>query len=679
MKTKQWLLAMSAVIMLAGCGDVFAPETDGKSTVQADGVTLNQTSLALAIGETRTLTAEVSPDNAANKEVLWISKAPGVVSVDEDGVITAHEIGTAIIAVITKDGGITTQCTVKVTLPVDVTGVSLDKTDITLVEGDVWFLTAEIKPSNATFKNVIWSSNNEDAAIVDESGMVAAVSEGSAVITVTTENGGFIATCAVTVEAGDPNAIRVTGVTLNKNSLTITAGQEETLIAVITPTDATRQNVTWRSNNTTVATVDENGVVSALSVGTAVITVRTQDGGKTDQCTVTVNPVAVTGVTLNQSAITIDVGSFATLTATVQPSYATEKRITWVSSNNGVATVNGSGRVSALSVGNAVITVTTLDGGYTAQCTVTVNPVAVTGVTLNQSTRTIDEGNTASLTATVQPSNATNKNVTWSSANPGVATVSSSGVVTAVAPGNTVITVTTQDGNRTANCAVTVNPVQKKIKITNIAGNITDLWDKNEEMYIELITEFDDSNYPDNVVAIGYARYNTGDNSATFSLMDGIDPWKGSGDYYIKLMIVDTASNYVFVYNYYIYTNGQSLPTNYNSAPKLTMNTPETVIEMSKFRNSAEGTSQITITGLNSHNGKFVHISCSNVSGYGTIANNTITVSLSTWYGSLVNLNGETNLDVSLYFYDTDTRYTYNSFNYTGTNPQIDFSLFHLD
>jgi uncharacterized protein YjdB len=201
MKTKQWLLAMSAVIMLAACENVFAPETDGKSTVQADGVTLNQTSLALAIGETRTLTAEVSPDNAANKEVLWTSKAPGVVSVDADGVITAHAIGTAIITAITKDGGKTAQCTVKVTLPVDVIGVSLDKTAVTMIEGDLEFLTAEIKPSNATNKNINWTSNNEDVAIVDESGMVTAVSEGSAVITVTTENGGFTATCAVTVEA----------------------------------------------------------------------------------------------------------------------------------------------------------------------------------------------------------------------------------------------------------------------------------------------------------------------------------------------------------------------------------------------------------------------------------------------------------------------------------------------
>lgn len=171
--------------------------------------------------------------------------------------------------------------------------------------------------------------------------------------------------------------------------------------------------------------------------------------------------VRVTGVSLNYSSAPVSVGATKALTATVSPSNATNKSITWTSSNTAVATVSSSGVVTGKAAGTATITVKTADGGYTATCTVTVsNPtVKVTGVTLSPTSPSINVGATKALTATVSPSTATNKSVTWTSSNTAVATVSSSGVVTGKAAGTATITVKTADGGYTATCMVTVTNV----------------------------------------------------------------------------------------------------------------------------------------------------------------------------------------------------------------------------
>ncbi len=177
----------------------------------------------------------------------------------------------------------------------------------------------------------------------------------------------------------------------------------------------------------------------------------------------------VTGVTLNKTSASITVGNTVSLTATVSPGSAANKAVTWASSNTSVATVSN-GVVTAKSAGTAKITVTTKDGNKTATCTVTVKPavINVTGITLNKTTSTMEIGKTLTLTATVSPSNATNKNVTWKSDNTAVATVVN-GVVTAKSEGTANITVTTEDGKKTAVCAVTVH---KNDAVSNIVGDI---------------------------------------------------------------------------------------------------------------------------------------------------------------------------------------------------------------
>ncbi|OBR90771.1 N-acetylmuramoyl-L-alanine amidase LytC precursor [Clostridium ragsdalei P11] len=186
----------------------------------------------------------------------------------------------------------------------------------------------------------------------------------------------------VTLASTTPVAnVPVTGVTLNKNSTTILAGNTERLIAAVDPSNVTNSDVTWSSDDSSVAKVDNNGLVTAVSKGTTTITVRTKDGGKTAECNVTVDgggttpviSVPVTGVILNKNSTTILNGSIEQLTATVSPNDATDKDVTWSSSDSSVAKVNKNGLVTAVGEGTATITVKTEDGAKTAECDVTVN------------------------------------------------------------------------------------------------------------------------------------------------------------------------------------------------------------------------------------------------------------------------------------------------------------------
>lgn len=336
--------------------------------------------------------------------------------------------------------------------------VTLEPNTLTLEKGEKETLTATVAPTNATNKGVTWSSSNPEVATVDN-GVVTAGIGGGTTITVTTEDGSKTATCTVNVRVHI--GVPVQSVELNKTELVLEVNGTEKLKATAEPSDATNQKVTWESNATNVATVDNSGKVTAVSEGTATITAKA--GEQTATCTVTVTKadVAVESVTLNPTTLTLEKGSTGTLTATVEPQNATNNTVTWSSSNPEVATV-ANGTVTAVSAGTATITVTTADGNHKATCAVTVNPntVPVSGIQV-QGTASVYVGGSTKLTATVTPTNATNQKVTWSSNNESVATVGTDGTVTAVSAGTATITVTTEDGQKTAACTVTVLSVDR--------------------------------------------------------------------------------------------------------------------------------------------------------------------------------------------------------------------------
>ena len=455
-------LQADANVTVSGNGDIKKQTGSGQISVSVAGVSLDKTEIVLVEGSNQTLTATVEPTNATNKNVTWSSDHEAVATVDQNGTVTARRGGQAIITVTTADGSKTATCTVRVRIQIGepVQSVGLNKTELALEVGKTGTLEAKVEPSDATNKNVTWSRSNPEVATVDN-GVVTAVSAGEAIITVTTEDGAKTATCKVTVNA--PQTVPVTGVTLDKAELTLEKGSTGTLEAKVEPSDATNKNVTWSRSNPEVATVD-NGVVTAVSAGEAIITVTTEDGAKTATCKVTVNApqtVPVTGVTLDKAELTLEKGSTGTLTATVAPQNATNNTVTWSSSNPEFVTV-ANGTVTAVSAGTATITVTTADGNHKATCTVTVIPktVQVSGIQV-QGSASVYVGGSTKLTATVTPTNATNQKVTWSSNNESVATVGTDGTVTAVSAGTATITVTTEDGQKTAACTVTVLSVDR--------------------------------------------------------------------------------------------------------------------------------------------------------------------------------------------------------------------------
>lgn len=284
---------------------------------------------------------------------------------------------------------------------------------------------------------------------------------------------------------GQGTEVQVSGVTLNKPALNLKKGDSETLVATFDPSNATNRQVTWYSDSPDVATVDNSGLVTAVAVGSATVTVKTADGNKTATCVVTVSEtepetVRVESVSLSQTSATLTVDQTVTLKENVLPADANNKKVNWTTDKPAVATVEN-GVVTAKSVGTAKITVTSEDGNKSAVCTVTVqaaipSTVKVTGVELDSTSASLKVGETVKLTETVSPANASNKGVTWQSGNTAVATVDDNGLVTAKSSGSTTITVKTADGNFTAACAVTVQKsapdpvIDAKISYT-YAGN----------------------------------------------------------------------------------------------------------------------------------------------------------------------------------------------------------------
>lgn len=242
----------------------------------ATGITLSKEKIEIAKDKSIRLTASLTPVDTSD-ELTWTSSNEEVATV-EDGVVKAVGLGEA--EIVAMAGSVTKSCPVKVYQGVN--NITLDVTSHTMAIGDFLQLTATIYPKDAEYKDVIWSSNNEDVAVVDQKGLVQAKAYGKVKITATSKDGGLEAVCNVTVEP-----VAVTEVSLNAKAVTLKVGETYQLKETILPENATDKTVTWTSSNTKAATVS-GGAVTAVGTGSAVIIVKTNSGAKTASCTVTV-------------------------------------------------------------------------------------------------------------------------------------------------------------------------------------------------------------------------------------------------------------------------------------------------------------------------------------------------------------------------------------------------------
>ena len=324
------------------------------------GVSLDKASHTMEVGDTFILNETVNPEVATNKEVTWTSTNPHVASVN-NGHVTAMGPGNAVIIVTTVEGNYKATCYVSVVRPVE--GVTLDSTSLNLVVNEETTLVATILPSDATNKEVTWVSSNPSVVKVDN-GKVKALAPGNAIVSVITLDGHKEATCTITVTQP------VTGVELNENLVELELGDTFELEAKVYPINATNKGVKWTSSDQSVATVVD-GVVYTHGFGNVTISVETLDGKYKDVCVVLVTRY-VDEVTLNHSSYSLNINNSVQLEASILPEDATNKNVTWSSSDETVAFVNNKGLVVGLRVGSATITVTTKDGNHKATCLITV-------------------------------------------------------------------------------------------------------------------------------------------------------------------------------------------------------------------------------------------------------------------------------------------------------------------
>ncbi len=351
-------------------------------------------------------------------------------------------------------------------VPVD--NITITPKSKCMIEGDSSTLTSTLSPDNATDKTVYWSSSDTSIVTVELTGMsvsINALRPGTAVITAS--SGGVRAEAEITVkdigsEIEEPETVSVNGISVSPDSVEMNVGNTQKLVATVSPADATDKTVSWISSKPEVATVDNEGLVTAVSVGDASITVKTTDGGYTATCDVKVNPtvIAVTGVSISPDSVEMIIGDTMSLTATVSPADATDKTISWSSSNSEIVSVDDKGVITAVAEGDATVTVTSNDGGKSASCAVKVlhQPVAVKGIRIDEgSSLRIKPEEEKQLHCIITPSDASDKTVTWSSSEPAIVSVSENGTVKAVADsGKADITVKTKDGGFEAKITVEI-------------------------------------------------------------------------------------------------------------------------------------------------------------------------------------------------------------------------------
>ena len=392
-------------------------------------------------------------DNTGNiPRVIWVSKTPNVATINEVGVVTGISAGLAEFEAKAQGNLNISANYMMIVKEADTSGGGSNITSIqvtgateVLAENKIK-LSVEYTPSTeaATFT---YSSSNESVATVDAAGWVTGVSGGVAQIIVTlNEDASKSATFTVTV-IPLPQGITISGAT------NVSYGQNILLQAAAYPIGASSL-VNWSSSDTSIATVDANGRVTGVKVGSTTIT-ATSVVSNTIKATHQVTVIDAMNITLNPTTLSIAAGASQTITATVVAASLTDKSVVWSSSNTSIATVDANGKVTGIAQGSAtIIAKLNANNSIQAQASVTVSQAATPSISISNSSLSLVAGTTKTLTATV--SNASNTNVTWSSSNTSIATVNN-GVVTGVASGAATITATAAaDSSVKATCAVTV-------------------------------------------------------------------------------------------------------------------------------------------------------------------------------------------------------------------------------
>ena len=333
-----------------------------------DKIVFDVNSIVLKDGIKYTIDYSIEPKDA-NVKLIWESSDTKVATV-EDGIIQTLAPGTttitakkankeAIVYVTVVKGDSSTPDVIDDGKEIKAVSINMNQTELNMKVSQDYKLTAEVLPSNTTNKAVTYKSTNTEVATVDATGKVVAVAKGTATITATTANG-IVAEVKVTVD--EEKAKEIESITLSIKNVSLSPGNTIQLVETYSPSDAAVEKITWTSSDNNVATV-EDGLVTAMRNGTATITVSSDSGVKAT-CNITVNSsvVTVTTVNINPSSVSIRVNGTTQLSTEFYPPYASNKTLTWRSSNKSIATVDGNGLVTGKKAGQATIFATSSNG-----------------------------------------------------------------------------------------------------------------------------------------------------------------------------------------------------------------------------------------------------------------------------------------------------------------------------
>ena len=335
-------------------------------------ISLNATQKNLIIGDSFTLTATLSPENATNHNVIWKLVSGNAISLSNTGVIQAKKVGEALVRAEAADGsGITAECKV-VVKPRLVQAISLNATQKNLIIGDSFTLTATLSPENATNRNVIWKLVSGDAITLSSDGVIQAKKVGEALVRAEAADGsGITAECKVVVK---PRMVQ--SISLNATKKDLLVGETFTLTATAMPENATNRNVIWKLVSGNAISLSNTGVIQAKKVGEALVRAEAADDSRiTAECKVVVKPRLMQAISLKLEKDTVAVGEHFTVTADVLPKNATNSTLQWTVSDPLLLKHLGAGSFEALKTGSATITAQARDGSkQEASCRIEIVP-----------------------------------------------------------------------------------------------------------------------------------------------------------------------------------------------------------------------------------------------------------------------------------------------------------------
>ena len=391
--TLKWKITPENILKLTATAGQFTAQQVGEALVRAEAadgsgvsaecrvvvkprlvqsISLNATQKNLVVGDSFTLTATLSPENATNRNVIWKLVSGNAISLSNTGVIQAKKVGEALVRAEAADGsGTTAECKV-VVKPRLVQSISLNATQTHLVVGDSFTLTATAMPENATNHNVVWKLVSGDAISLSNTGVIQAKKVGEALVRAEAADGsGVSATCKVVVK---PRLVQA--ISLNATQKELIIGDSFTLTATLSPENTTNRNVIWKLVSGDAISLSNTGVIQAKKVGVALVRAEAADGsGITAECKVVVKPRLVQAISLKLEKDTVAVGEHFTVTADVLPKNATNSTLQWSVSDPLLLKHLGAGSFEAQKTGSATITAQARDGSkQEASCRIEIVP-----------------------------------------------------------------------------------------------------------------------------------------------------------------------------------------------------------------------------------------------------------------------------------------------------------------